>query len=62
MPIRFYIILVLFAAAAVILTWFSIKREKDPALASNLTPIFVRFVFFLVAGIAILMMTIWLIY
>jgi hypothetical protein len=49
-------------AVIVILTWFGIKREKDPVLAANLKSRFVRFVVFIVIGGAISVATIWLIY
>jgi dipeptide/tripeptide permease len=58
---RFYLIVVLFGAAVVILTWISVRRKLDGEWASLPLSAFLRFMIFLVAGIAILLTIIWLI-
>ena len=58
---RFYVIAVLLGAAVAILTWLSIKRERDSGRTSPLERAFAPFMIFLAAGILILVGIVWVI-
>jgi len=47
--VAFYVIAVLFGAAAAILTWLTVKRENQPAVLSYLKRAFPRFMVAFVA-------------
>ena len=59
--ISFYVIAVLFGGGIAILTWLSIKRERNSGRTSPLERAFPSFMIFLAAGILILVGVAWVI-